>query len=124
MTAARDGPGVIARPVLIRRRVAFLGIVAILFQAILFGWHHHPLVLAAHGAPPVAHGEGGAPLSPATAEDDCDICQALHHLSGAPGEFVVLAAPSATASLERLPRRILEAQPPKRAFEARAPPRA
>jgi hypothetical protein len=113
-----------ARPVLMRRRVALLGILAILFQAILFGWHHHPLILASHGAPPVAHGADGAPLSPATAEDDCDICQALHHLNGAPGEFVVLAAPGIAAAPERLPRRVAEAQPPKRAFQARAPPRA
>ena len=91
-----------------RRRVALLGCLAILLQAILFGWHHHELALPSHGAPPAAYAEGGTPLSPATAEDDCDICQALHHLRAAPGEVALLPLPgggaSPLASL-KLPRR-------------------
>jgi hypothetical protein len=107
-----------------RRRVALLGVVAILFQAILFGWHHHPLVLASYDAQPIAHGAGGAPLSPATADDDCDICQALHHLSGSPVEFTALAPPAALAAGPCLPDLALPGQAFARAFQARAPPRA
>jgi hypothetical protein len=107
-----------------RRRVAVLGVVAILFQAILFGWHHHPLVMASHGVQPVAHGQGSVPLSPTTAEDDCDICQALHHLSAAPAEFAAVAPPAARASVLSLPGCVLAGRASARAFQARAPPRA
>jgi hypothetical protein len=107
-----------------RRRVALLGVVAILFQAILFGWHHHPLVLASHGVQPVAHGQGGAPLSPTTAEDDCDICQPLHNLSASPVEFTALAPPAAAAVVFHLLDLASAGRDFARAFQARAPPRA
>jgi len=107
-----------------RRRIALTGVVAILFQAILFGWHHHPLVLAADGLPPAVHGEGSAPLSPATAEDDCDICQTLHNLSATPGEFVSLALPAGAAASPALPEPLRLGQGSSGGFQARAPPRA
>jgi hypothetical protein len=107
-----------------RRRIALAGVVAILFQAILFGWHHHPLVLAAPGVPPAIHGEGSAPLSPVTAEDDCDICQALHNLSAAPGEFVSLAPPAGALASPTLPEPVRLGRRSPSAFQARAPPRA
>ncbi len=107
-----------------RRRVALLGIVAILFQAILFGWHHHDLVLSSRGAQPVVHAAGAVPLSPASAEDDCDICQALHHLTGAPGETAALAPPLATAAVIQPPAVVLADGAAEKGFRARAPPRA
>jgi hypothetical protein len=106
------------------RRVAFLGIVAILFQALLFGWHHHPLVLASRGLQPVAHAAGDAPLPPVTADNDCEICQALHHLSVSPVDFTALAPPASPASLACLPDLALAGRGFSRAFQARAPPRA
>src|SRR5204862_219381 len=52
-----------------RRRVALLGIVAVLLQAILFGWHHHPLPLSSRGSPPaVTVANAALPLLPASAE--------------------------------------------------------
>jgi hypothetical protein len=107
-----------------RRRVAVLGCLAILFQAILFGWHHHDLVLSSRGAQPVAHSHDTAPLSPATAEDGCDICQVLHHLTVAPGEIVALSPPKATVSIVHAPAAIRVDPATERAFRARAPPRA
>jgi hypothetical protein len=105
--------------------MALLGVAAILFQAILFGWHHHPVALASHAAQPIAHWEGNAPLSPATADDDCDICQTLHHLNGAPLEYVALAPLVATVSAPAPPTRSETGdQATGRAFQARAPPRA
>ena len=106
-----------------RRRVALLGCVAILFQALLFGWHHHELALASNGTPPAAHGEGSAPLSPATAEDDCDVCQVLHNLRTAPGEVASLPLLPGAASALALPELVLQGWGSRRAFEARAPPR-
>jgi hypothetical protein len=108
----------------VRRRVAWLGVAAMLFQAILFGWHHHELPPAARGAQPVIVAAGQAPLSPAAADDDCDICQALHHLSAAPGEFVAVAAPTAAGAPLPLPEPIRISRASERAFQARAPPRA
>jgi len=107
-----------------RRRVALLGCLAILFQAILFGWHHHELELASHGTTPAAHGEGSAPLSPATAEDDCDVCQALHHLRTAPGEVVSLSLPGGATAALALPELVRQGPGFPSAFQARAPPRA
>ena len=106
-----------------RRRVALIGVVAVLFQAILFGWHHHALTLASRGVPPAAHGDGSAPLSPATAEDDCDICQVLHHLRPAPGEIASLPPPAGAASPPTLPELVRQGRGVTRAFQARAPPR-
>ena len=106
-----------------RRRVALLGCLAILLQAILFGWHHHELALPSHGAPPAAYAEGSIPLSPATAEDDCDICQALHHLRAAPGEVALLPLPDGGASPLVFPEIAPQGRGSERAFQARAPPR-
>lgn len=106
-----------------RRRVALLGIVTVLFQAILFGWHHHPLPLAGRGAQPVAVvSNPAAPISPADAEDGCDICMALHHFSASPVEFVFLPMPIVAASALRLPHLLLAARASERGFHARAPP--
>ena len=106
------------------RRVALLAVLAVLFQAILFGWHHHELSLPSGDAPALAFPAGGAPPEPADLDDDCDICQALHHLSAAPGEVVALAVPDAAASALLLPASIFIERAGERAFQARAPPRA
>jgi hypothetical protein len=108
----------------IRRRVALLGVVAVLFQAILSGWHHHPLPPNSRAAQPIVVASGAVPLSPAAAEDDCDICRALHHLRAAPGEFAALAAPAAAVMALPLPGLMLAGRGSERAFQARAPPRA
>jgi hypothetical protein len=106
-----------------RRRVALLGCLLVLFQALLFGWHHHALALASHGAPPSVHGEGSAPISPATAEDDCDICQVLHHLRAASGDVASMPLPAGAASAPALPELVRQGRGVSSAFQARAPPR-
>ena len=107
-----------------RRRVALLGCLAILLQAILFGWHHHELALPSHGAPPAVYAEGSTPLSPATAEDDCDICQALHHLRAAPGEVALLPLLGGATSPLGFAEIALQGRGFPSAFQPRAPPRA
>jgi hypothetical protein len=107
-----------------RRRVALLGVVAILLQAILFGWHHHAVALASHGAQSDVHANGVVPFSPATAADDCDICQTLHHLTGAPGEFAVLLLPAAVVVVGHRSAIVLVDRAAQQGFRARAPPRA
>jgi hypothetical protein len=107
-----------------RRATACLGIVALLFQAILSAWHHHTQPLPLHDvsairAVAVANGDP-VPLS----ADDCEICFALGHHAAAPVDF--FAPPladqepvpllSAAAVQRPLPSYLL--------FRSRAPPRA
>ena len=104
-----------------QRRVALLGVFTILFQALLFGWHHHPLSLSAHNAQPIIGLAKATPLSPATAEDGCEICAALHHLSAAPSEFFAAILPGAATPVPPLPSLVLPAASHRLAC-ARAPP--
>lgn len=107
-----------------RRRVTLAGILAVLFQAILFGWHHHALPLSSRGAQPVIHRSTAAPLFPASDEDHCDICQALHHLTAAPADIVAALPPPAAGATVRHPDPVRADRDRRRVFEARAPPRA
>jgi hypothetical protein len=104
-----------------QRRVALLGVFTILFHALLFGWHHHPLPLSAHSAQPTIGLAKAAPLSPATAEDGCEICVALHHLSAAPGEFFAAILPGAATPVPPLPSLVFAAANYRLAC-ARGPP--
>jgi hypothetical protein len=108
-----------------RRGVAALGIFSILLQAVLFGWHHHPLPLPSRGEPTalVAAPPAG-PSTPALTDDDCQICFALGHHSATPVDFV--AAPvSAPVPLDLAA--VETVWVPVRSyvlFRSRAPPRA
>jgi hypothetical protein len=107
------------------RRVALLGIFAILFQALLFGWHHHDLAFAARGAPPTLSSPASGNIdTPATDADECEICIALHHQAAAPLAFMVPPVPADPASVVYLPDLALPGRGSERVFQARAPPRA
>ena len=106
-----------------RPRVARLAIFAVLLQAMLFGWHHHSLPAMARGAyTVVSAANAGLPLSPAAAEDSCEICLALHHLSASPLDFAVPPLPSIGSAAARLPDPAFLDRVIDRAFRARAPP--
>jgi hypothetical protein len=106
-----------------RRRIARLSVFAVLFQAMLFGWHHHSLPAMARSADPVVSIHHAAlPLSPATAEDSCEICIALHHLSASPLDFAEPPLPRIGAAVAYLPDRAFPDRAIDRAFHARAPP--
>jgi len=106
-----------------RRRVARLTVFAVLLQAMLFGWHHHSLPAMARSTDPaVTLHNGGLPLSPASAEDSCEICIALHHLSASPLDFAVPPLPPIGAAVAYLPDRAFLGRAIDRAFHARAPP--
>jgi hypothetical protein len=108
-----------------RRGVAWIGIFSVLFQAILFGWHHHDIPFSASRVPAAAYAANAAdPVAPDTDEDHCGICIALHHCSGAPITFVglVLPEPARTPSPGTETHRL--ALDYYRAFQSRAPPRA
>ena len=110
---------------LAKRMVAAVGVFAILLQAILFGWHHHPLPFSGHAAAVVAAAATGG-QTPTEADDDCPICFALAHHSAAPlnldlsaplpgDHLVAFFAARAAAPTERAPYLL---------FQSRAPPRA
>jgi len=75
-----------------RNLAARLGLFAALFQAILFGWHHHDLVFPQHLPAAVVENPAASP-QPADDEDGCEICQVLHNQAVASVDFAV-APPS------------------------------
>jgi hypothetical protein len=107
------------------KRVALLGIFAIFFQAILFGWHHHDLVVAEGGtALALSAPASGSTSFPATDADGCEICIALHHQAAAPLAFMVASVPGLAAAPRAEGDRAFFVLADYRAFHSRAPPRA
>jgi hypothetical protein len=105
------------------RSAALLAFFAILFQAVLFGWHHHEPILAGH-LPATIVESNTASAQTLDDEDGCEICQALHHLFAAPVDVAAPLPPHAIAA-DRLGG---EPAPAARSFvlgfRARAPPLA
>jgi hypothetical protein len=124
----RSLPGTGSRPQVAaarRRDSALLAVYAILLQAVVFAWHQHALVFNSAGQPPVLSSQDrAAPLSSTTAAEACELCAALHHLSGAPGEFVAIAPPPLAASRFAPIEQAHSAPVLTLAFRARAPPQA
>jgi hypothetical protein len=107
-----------------RRRAALLGIFATLLQAILFGWHNHPLPFSPPGAPAVlAAGPPAGQEIPGLVDDDCQICFSLSHHGTAPVDFV--AVPVSRPVPPHLPavETVWVTLPSYVLFRSRAPPR-
>jgi len=105
-----------------RPGLAWAGVAALLFQAIVFGWHSHSLPLSSPGHAVISAPSPASPFSPADLDTGCSICLALHHWSSLPVEFAGLprmafavraAPPQAALSLT---------SEPSTGFNARAPP--
>jgi len=105
-----------------RRRVALIGVAAILFQAFLFGWHHHALVLPQSFGPIASVQSATQPLAPATAEELCEICAVLHQQSAAPPAFATPPAPCCTGVATHRSEADPIGRNDARIFQARAPP--
>jgi hypothetical protein len=122
--ASRDRIGK-SRSATPRRKAAFLGIFALLFQAALFGWHHHPFPLSSRGTPTVlAAGPSGGHPTPTLTDDDCQICSALSHHTASPVDFLTAPVPGPVQL--HLPA-VDTVWVPVRSyvlFRSRAPPRA
>lgn len=97
---------------------------AVLFQAILFGWHHHDLHFSGRPAQPVAAQAGGDRSTPDADADGCDICAALHHQSAGPGEFIALPSYGLVGSTVLSADRDIVGLSYPAAFRSRAPPLA
>jgi len=105
-----------------RRRVALIGVAAILFQAILFGWHHHALALATHGGSIASVYNALQEMPAAVAEGSCEICAVLYHQNASPPGCTAPPTPSATASSIYLPAPVFPGRTAASGFHARAPP--
>jgi hypothetical protein len=100
---------------------ARLGLFAILFQAILFGWHHHDPTFAGRLPAPVIQNSPAQP-QPLDDEDSCEICSVLHHLTAAPVDLAAAPMPTPVADIVRSGNVAVVAQAVALAFRARAPP--
>jgi hypothetical protein len=104
------------------RGAALLAIFAILLQAALFAWHHHPFPLSSRDAPTVLVPAG--PSTPVLMDDDCQICFALSHHSAAPVDFVAPPTPVCGSSPLTAVEAVLAPVAAFLLFRSRAPPRA
>ncbi|HEY1796951.1 MAG TPA: hypothetical protein VGG57_12620 [Stellaceae bacterium] len=106
-----------------RRLTALIGVAAILFQAVLFGWHYHDLAFAgrlAHTVASMPHGV--TPTPPGADADGCEICQTLHHQGAATPEALFAPAPPPLAASPEPHDADFTAGALALAFRARAPP--
>jgi hypothetical protein len=109
-----------------RRRVsALVGTFAILLQAVLFAWHHHPASFHIRSATAVTTlATPTSPVMPALADHDCEICFALSHHGAAPVDLFV-ANPPVHAPLRQSGLAAVDTSPaPYVLFQSRAPPLA
>ena len=104
------------------RRVALIGVTAILFQAFLFGWHHHSVALPQSSGPIANVHSATQPPEPATAEELCEICTVLHQQSAAPLAFATPPAPCCTGVATRRSEADQIGRTDARIYQARAPP--
>ena len=111
-----------------RRRTAsgggvLLAVFAVLFQAILFGWHHHDPVGGGR-LPATVLANPASPPQALDDEDGCEICQVLHHLFAAPATFVSPPPPRTLRADRIAGRPVFAVRSRPLAFHARAPPLA
>jgi hypothetical protein len=104
------------------RSIAVIGIVAILFQAMLFGWHSHALSFSSCGAPWIADVAAGGPETPAAADRDCEICFALSHHGAVPVDVFAPALPEQTVLQQVVPAPLVISLAAYFLFRSRAPP--
>jgi hypothetical protein len=107
-----------------RRGTAVIASFAILFQAVLFGWHHHPLPFAWRSASTTLVLTPTGPEVPAAVDHDCDICFALGHNHGVIPAGLFAAMRPHRVPLSQPPlARVVGSPAPYLLFHPRAPPR-
>jgi len=108
-----------------RQAAALVGILATLFQAVLFAWHHHPLPFYARATTAVTTlAAPTVPVTPASADHDCEICFAISHHGTVPVD-IYAAKPPENAPLPQTQMATVEAPlTPYSLFRSRAPPAA
>src|SRR5256885_3524645 len=107
------------------RAYALVGTFAILFQAVLSAWHHHPASFHVGSAGAAASlAAPTSPVMPALADHDCEICFALSHHGAVPIDLF-LANRALHAPQPRSRLAAADTSPaPYILFQSRAPPLA
>jgi hypothetical protein len=103
---------------------AVLGITAILFQAMMFAWHHHAPPFSSHGAPRIAALAAGGPEMPAAADRDCQICFALAHHGAVPVHLFAVTPPEQRLLKQFWTATVVLSLAAYLLFQPHAPPRA
>jgi hypothetical protein len=108
-----------------RRAGALVGTFAILFQAVLFAWHHHPASFHARSSGAVTTLAAPAPpVMPALADHDCDICFAVSHHGAVPIAFRAAEQPENGPPRQTRIAAVEVPLTPYSLFRSRAPPTA
>jgi len=105
-----------------RRFTALVAVFAVIFQALVFAWHHHELPFASRGAPVVVAAAAGW-AAPAFADRDCPICSAVAH-GAVPVELFATLLPEGSVQRRLPPPAPTDLRTPYLLFRSRAPPRA
>jgi len=96
---------------------------ALLFQAMLFAWHSHPLPVSPRDAPlAVSASPATGHEVPVLDDDDCQICFALSHHSAAPIDFILPPPPCESSSPAPRAEENLASVARYLHFRSRAPP--
>jgi hypothetical protein len=108
-----------------RRAVALAAILAILVQAVLFAWHHHPSPFHLRAAAAVTIlAVPISPAVPAVEDHDCQICFTLSHHGAVPVNFFAPSPPGLAPSHHTRLAALDAPRAPYFFFQSRAPPAA
>jgi hypothetical protein len=106
-----------------RQSTAVFGILAILFQALGVGWHHHTLFFASRYVAALdAVAVTAEPETPLAAHDDCELCFALSHQRAVSVDIFVAALPKGEPIQQLWISAVALSLPAFLLFQPRAPP--
>jgi hypothetical protein len=94
-----------------------------LFQAMLFAWHHHPLPFASRSASTTVTVAAAGQGIPELADHDCDICFVIGHHGAVPAGLFAAAPPQLAPLSRPAPPAFVGYLAPYLLFHPRAPPR-
>jgi hypothetical protein len=108
-----------------RRGCALFGTFAVLLQAVVFAWHHHPASFQVWSAGAVTTLVAPtAPVMPALADHDCEICFAVSHHNAVPVDFYAAKLPENAPLPQTRIAAVEVLLTPYSLFRSRAPPAA
>ncbi|MGC2203740.1 MAG: hypothetical protein WA633_26790 [Stellaceae bacterium] len=105
-----------------RRIIAAISSFVILFQAIVFAWHHHELSFSSGRTSTVAIAAAPSPVPPASADEDCQICFAISHHGAIPVDLVTAELPDRLPLPHASPAAVFIVVARYPFFHSRAPP--
>ena len=107
-----------------RRITAALSSFIILFQAIVFAWHHHALPFSSGRTSTIAIAAAPGPVPPALADEDCQICFAISHHGAIPVDLITAELSGGLPLPHASPAAVFIVVARYLLFHSRAPPAA